>query len=54
MLVAHNLTGSEQVIELSNDSEQYKFQAILKSTTEGSKLDGTKLTIPAYTTVILE
>lgn len=54
VLVAHNLTGSEQVIELSDDSQPYKFQTILKSTTEGSKLDGTTLTIPAYTTVIVE
>lgn len=54
VLVAHNLTGSEQIIELSNDSNPYKFQAILKSTTEGSKLDGTKLIIPAYTTIVLE
>ncbi|MNE39486.1 Alpha-amylase precursor [compost metagenome] len=54
VLVAHNLTGTQQVIELSDQSEQYSFKTILKTTNKETKLDGTKLTIPAYTTTILE
>ncbi|MNN92142.1 hypothetical protein D3C81_2103800 [compost metagenome] len=54
MLVVHNLTGSEQVVELTDKPEQYSFKAILKTTNKETKLDGTKLTIPAYTTAVLE
>ncbi|MNO59824.1 Alpha-amylase precursor [compost metagenome] len=54
VLVVHNLTGTEQVVELTDNPEKYSFKAILKTTNKKTKLDGTKLAIPAYTTVILE
>ncbi|MNO40541.1 Alpha-amylase precursor [compost metagenome] len=54
VLVAHNLSSIEQVIELSDQADKYSFKTILKATNQGAKLDGNKLTIPAYSTVILE
>ncbi|MEF2966372.1 alpha-amylase family glycosyl hydrolase [Paenibacillus sp. M1] len=54
VLVVHNLTGSEQSINLSENAEGLNFGQILKATREGAALDGGKLTIPAYTTLVLE
>ncbi len=54
VLVAHNLTGSEQSIDLSEAIKDYSFKAILKATSEGATLEGSKLTIPGYTTLIIE
>lgn len=54
VLVVHNLTGSEQIVELTDEPEKYSFKDILKSTNKEAKLEGSKLTIPAYSTTILE
>lgn len=55
VLVVHNLTGSSQTVPLSSESNPNdSFSKILKSTDASAALSGDKLTIPAYTTVILE
>nr|WP_245742682.1 alpha-amylase family glycosyl hydrolase [Fontibacillus panacisegetis] len=54
VLVVHNLTGSEQIVELTDEPEKYSFKDILKTTNKEAKLEGSKLTIPAYSTTILE
>lgn len=54
VLVAHNLTKTEQSIDLANAGDNYRFKSILKATREGATLEGNKLTIPGYTTLILE
>ncbi|MDN4069614.1 alpha-amylase family glycosyl hydrolase [Paenibacillus sp. FSL R5-0407] len=54
VLVAHNLTGTEQSIDLSKAGDDYSFKSILKATREGATLNGSKLTIPGYTTLVIE
>lgn len=53
-LVVHNLSGTEQTIELPQDTEFDEFKNVLKTTKQAAKLDGSKLILPAYTTVILQ
>ncbi|RCX18149.1 glycosidase [Fontibacillus phaseoli] len=54
VLVAHNLTETEQSIDLAKAGEEFSFKSILKSTREGATLEGNKLTIPGYTTLVIE
>ncbi|GGH37484.1 alpha-amylase family glycosyl hydrolase [Paenibacillus segetis] len=54
VLVVHNLSGAEQTVELSQGTEFGEFKSVLKTTKQEAKLDGKKLTLPAYTTVILQ
>ena len=53
-LVVHNLSGAEQVVELPQDDGPGEFKSILRTTKQEAKLDGSKLMLPAYTTVILQ
>lgn len=52
VLVAHNLTGSELTLTL--DAEGKSYANLLAATGEGTGLSGNTLTIPAYSTAILE
>lgn len=54
VLVVNNLTGDQQTIDLTVNEAEYSFSKILGSTTEGALLETGKLTIPGYTTLILE
>ncbi|WP_433945638.1 alpha-amylase family glycosyl hydrolase [Paenibacillus sp. SN-8-1] len=52
-LVVHNLSSEEQTTSLTSPSGVPAFKSILKSTDSASKLDGAKLLLPPYSTVIL-
>lgn len=55
VLVAHNLTGSPLTVTLDPDQAGGKsFAKILAETGEGASLIGNTLTLPAYSTAILE
>lgn len=54
VLVAHNLTGETQIIDLAENADEHQFKAVLNQSGEGAVLDGTKLSIPPYSTVIVE
>lgn len=54
VLVVHNLTGSTQSMDMADNKDGLAFEGILKTTREGAVLEGGKLTIPGYTTLILE
>ncbi|WP_261302327.1 alpha-amylase family glycosyl hydrolase [Paenibacillus andongensis] len=53
LLVVHNFSGKEQTIDLGEDKENGAFKEVKLFTQKGWKMDGNKLTVPAYTTVIL-
>lgn len=53
VLVVHNLTGQEQTTTLTSPSGVPTFKSVLKTTDSGSKLDGAKLLLPPYSTVIV-
>ncbi|HEY4391962.1 MAG TPA: alpha-amylase family glycosyl hydrolase [Paenibacillus sp.] len=54
VLVVHNLTANQQTVDLMAKETAYGFAKILDSTKEGASLEAGKLTIPGYTTLILE
>lgn len=55
VLVAHNLTGSPLTVTLDPDQAGGKsFAKILAETGDGASLNGNTLTLPAYSTAILE
>lgn len=55
VLVAHNLTGSPLTVTLDpNQAGGKSFAKILAETGEGASLNGNTLTLPAYSTAILE
>ncbi len=53
LLVVHNVGDKEQTIPLSKGSKLPKFDDIIFETNEGADVDGDKLTIPPYTSLIL-
>ncbi|MGG4105325.1 alpha-amylase family glycosyl hydrolase [Paenibacillus lautus] len=53
-LVVHNLSGEEQTVELAAKSGESPFQSLSKTTDDRATLNGSSLTLPPYTTVILE
>ncbi|MBB3110628.1 glycosidase/uncharacterized membrane protein [Paenibacillus phyllosphaerae] len=53
VLVVHNMSGEEQSIELAA-SEGKSLRELLKTSKDGASLSGTKLTLPAYSTVIVK
>ncbi|USB34011.1 alpha-amylase family glycosyl hydrolase [Paenibacillus sp. YPG26] len=53
VLVVHNLSGREQMTTLTGSPGVPAFKNILKTTNSASKLDGAKLHLPPYTTVIV-
>jgi len=54
VLVVHNLSGEGQLTDLQPSKAFGSFEGIIHSTSDGAKLDKGKLTIPAYSTVILK
>lgn len=54
VLVVHNLSGEQQTTELQPSQTYGAFKEIIHSTSDGSQLEGSKLTIPAYSTVVLK
>ncbi|MEG6591358.1 alpha-amylase family glycosyl hydrolase [Paenibacillus barengoltzii] len=55
VLVAHNLTGHELTVSLDpNQADGKSFTKLLAQTSEGASLSGNTLTLPAYSTVVLE
>ncbi|GAB6928519.1 alpha-amylase family glycosyl hydrolase [Paenibacillus sp. JCM 10914] len=53
-LVVHNLSGKEQTVELAPKSGDDAFQSLARTTDDSAALNGSSLTLPPYTTVILE
>jgi glycosidase len=54
LLVVHNLSAKEQVIDLTNGNPKFSFKKVKLSNQEGWKLEQQKLTIPPYTTLIIK
>lgn len=54
VLVVHNLSGEEQTTDLQPSEVFGSFKELTRSTGSGAKLDGGKLTLPPYSTVILK
>lgn len=54
VLVVHNLSGEDQMADLQPSKTFGSYEGIIRSSNDGAKLDNGKLTIPAYTTVILK
>lgn len=54
VLVVHNLSGEEQTAELTPSAVYGEFRELARSTGGGASLDGTRLTLPPYSTVIVK
>lgn len=54
VLVVHNLSGGQQATELQPSETFGAFKEIIRSTSLKAQLEGSKLTLPAYSTVILK
>jgi glycosidase len=54
VLVVHNLSGEQQTTDLQPSQTFGAFKELARATNSGAKLDGSKLTLPAYSTVILK
>jgi alpha-amylase len=54
VLVVHNLSGVAQTTDLQPSKTFGEFKELARATNSGAKLDGSKLTLPAYSTVILK
>ncbi|NMO96344.1 DUF3459 domain-containing protein [Paenibacillus lemnae] len=53
-LVVHNLSDTEVVITLTEDSGGHVFTSMAHATADGAVLNGAELALPPYTTAILE
>lgn len=54
VLVVHNLSGDQQTTDLMTSETYGEFSELAHSTSSRSSLVGSKLTLPAYSTVILK
>lgn len=54
VLVVHNLSGTEQVVELTAKDGSAEFQTLSNTTDKNAARSGSSLNLPPYTTVILE
>ncbi|MCR2807036.1 alpha-amylase family glycosyl hydrolase [Paenibacillus soyae] len=54
VLVVHNLSGEEQTAEIAASKAYGPFRELAHATSADAKLDGAKLTLPSYSTVILK
>ncbi len=54
VLVVHNLSGEQQTTDLLPSKTYGTFQKLVHATSGETKLDGSKLTMPAYSTVIIK
>ncbi|MGG3283523.1 alpha-amylase family glycosyl hydrolase [Paenibacillus solani] len=53
-LVVHNLSGTEQTVDLAAKNGSAEFQTLSKTTDNNAALSGSSLKLPPYTTVIVE
>ncbi|KOR76815.1 alpha-amylase family glycosyl hydrolase [Paenibacillus solani] len=53
-LVVHNLSGTEQTVDLAAKNGSAEFHTLSKTTDNHAALNGSSLKLPPYTTVILE
>lgn len=53
LLVIHNLSGQEQVLDLSEDDVNSGYKKVSRYTAKGWKLEGSRLTVPGYTSLLL-
>ncbi|WP_433938259.1 alpha-amylase family glycosyl hydrolase [Paenibacillus lautus] len=53
-LVVHNLSGTEQTVDLASKNGSADFRSLARTTDDSAAMDGSSLTLPPYTTVILE
>lgn len=54
VLIVHNLSGEQQTTELQPSQTYGEFKEIVRSTSGGAQLEGSRLTLPAYSTVVLK
>jgi alpha-amylase len=54
LLVMHNLSGKEQVVDLTKGNAAFGFTKVKLHSKEGWKLQGNNLIIPSYSTLILK
>lgn len=54
VLVVHNLSGQEQHMKLSTGDKAAAYSSILKDLSKSAALNGEDLTLPPYSTIILE
>lgn len=54
VLVVHNLSGEQQTTDLQPSEVFGSFKELARATGSGAKLEGGKLTLPPYSTVILK
>ncbi|WP_339314360.1 alpha-amylase family glycosyl hydrolase [Paenibacillus sp. FSL R10-2734] len=54
VLVVHNLTGEEQTIELHPNVDSFSYSKILKTISDKATLKSDQLTLPPYSTAIVE
>jgi alpha-amylase len=54
VLVVHNVTGKEQVIDLKEGRERADFSKVIDSSKEGIGVKGGKLTMPPYSSAVLK
>ncbi|KRE22732.1 alpha-amylase family glycosyl hydrolase [Paenibacillus sp. Soil522] len=54
VLVVHNLSGEQQTTDLLPSKTYGMFQELIHATSAKTNLDGSKLTMPAYSTVIIK
>lgn len=54
VLVVHNLTGDEQIITLHPNAEGISYTKIQKTTADKVTLNSDQLTLPPYSTVIVD
>lgn len=54
VLVVHNLTGAEQSVQLHSSADSSHYTRVLKSVGGEASLNGDTITLPAYTSVILD
>ena len=52
-LVLHNLSNKEQTVLINGSDNSLQFKKISKQTGTGAKVSGNKVTIPAYSTVLM-
>ncbi|ANA80706.1 DUF3459 domain-containing protein [Paenibacillus glucanolyticus] len=53
-LVVHNLSGKEQMVDVASKNRESGFSSLSRTTDDSAALNGSSLTLPPYTTVVLE
>ncbi|GAA0845271.1 alpha-amylase family glycosyl hydrolase [Paenibacillus glucanolyticus] len=53
-LVVHNLSGKEQTVDVASRNGESGFSSLSRTTDDSAALNGSSLTLPPYTTVVME